>query len=147
MRIPWYKQMDTRITMIMQPAWGNVITRSFPAGRLILRRLTHQVTRAKDRHDSTTGAPASPHPFCHHDGSRILRIDRSFHSALKRANIDEFRFHDLRHTFGSHLTMRGVPLETIGALLGHNDPKMTKRYAHLSPASWKEAVSTLQDLR
>jgi integrase len=89
----------------------------------------------------------SPHLFCHPDGSRILRIDRSFHSALKRADIDDFRFHDLRHTFGSHLTMRGVPLETIGALLGHKDPKMTKRYAHLSPASLKEAVSTLQDLQ
>jgi len=43
--------------------------------------------------------------------------------------------------------MRGVSLETIGALLGHKDPKMTKRYAHLSPASLKEAVSTLQDLQ
>jgi hypothetical protein len=42
---------------------------------------------------------------------------------------------------------RGVPLETIGALLGHKDPKMTKRYAHLSPASLKAAVTTLQDLR
>jgi integrase len=88
----------------------------------------------------------SPYLFCHPDGALILRIDRSFHSALKRAGIEGFRFHDLRHTFASHLAMRGQPLETIGALLGHKDSKMTKRYAHLSPASLKAAVTTLQDL-
>jgi integrase len=90
---------------------------------------------------------ASPYLFCHPDGSRILRLDRSFHSAMKRAGIEGFRFHDLRHTFASHLAMRGVPLEIIGTLLGHKDPKMTKRYAHLSPASLKAAVTTLHDLR
>jgi integrase len=89
----------------------------------------------------------SAYVFCHQDGTCILRIDRSFHSALKRAGIDKFRFYDLRHTFASHLAMRGVPLETIGALLGHKDPKMTKRYAHLSPTSLKAAATILQDLR
>lgn len=89
---------------------------------------------------------SSPYLFCHPDGTQILRIDRSFHSALKRAGIEGFRFHDLRHTFASHLAMRGVPLETIGASLGHKDPKMTRRYAHLSPATLQQAVTTLQDL-
>lgn len=88
----------------------------------------------------------SPLLFCHPDGTRILRIDRSFHRAMREAGIEGFRFHDLRHTFASHLAMRGQPLETIGALLGHKDPKMTKRYAHLSPASLKAAVNALQDL-
>jgi integrase len=89
----------------------------------------------------------SPYLFCHPDGARILRVDRSFHSAVKQAGIEKFRFHDLRHTFASHLAMRGVPLETIGTLLGHKDPKRTKRYAHLSPVSLKAAVTTLKDLR
>jgi site-specific recombinase XerD len=43
--------------------------------------------------------------------------------------------------------MRGVSLETIGALLGHKNPKMTKRYAHLSPTTLQQAVTTLQDLQ
>jgi integrase len=90
---------------------------------------------------------ASSYLFCHPDGARILRIDRSFHRAMRAAGIEEFRFHDLRHTFASHLTIRGVPLETIGALLGHKDPKMTKRYAHLSPTTLKQAVHALQDLQ
>jgi integrase len=88
----------------------------------------------------------SPYLFCHPDGTRILRIDRSFHHALRDAAIEKFRFHDLRHTFASHLAIRGVSLEIIGALLGHKDPKMTKRYAHLSPTSLKHAVTTLHDL-
>jgi integrase len=78
---------------------------------------------------------SSPYLFCHPDGTRILRIDRSFHRAMRDAGIESFRFHDLRHTFAGYLAMRGVPLEIIGALLGHKDPKMTRRYAHLSPAS------------
>ena len=89
----------------------------------------------------------SPYLFCHPDGTRILRIDHSFHSALKRAGIEGFRFHDLRHTFASHLAMRGVPLETIGTLLGHKDPKMTRRYAHISLTTLQEAVTALQDLK
>jgi integrase len=89
----------------------------------------------------------SPFLFCHPDRTRILRIDRSFPSALSRAGIKGFRFHDLRHTFASHLAMRRVSLETIGALLGHKDPKMTKRYAHLSPTTLQQAVTTLEDLQ
>jgi integrase len=89
----------------------------------------------------------SPYLFCHPDGTRIPRITRAFHGALRRAGIDDFRFHDLRHTFASHLAMRGVPLETIGALPGLKDPKMTKRYAHLAPTTLQQAVTTLQDLQ
>jgi integrase len=89
---------------------------------------------------------SSPYLFHHPDGTRLWRIDRSFHHPMTRAGIEDFRFHDLRHTHASHLAMRGVPLETIGALLGHKDPKMTKRYAHVSPTSLKAAVTTFQDL-
>jgi hypothetical protein len=53
---------DTRITMIRRPAWGDVINRSFLGGRLILRCLTHQVTRARDRHAPTIRVSASPAP-------------------------------------------------------------------------------------
>jgi hypothetical protein len=95
---------------------------------------------------TSVGNTASPYLFCQSDGTRILRIARSFHSTLKRAGIEGFRFHDLRHTFASHLAMRSVSLETIGALLGHKDPKMTKRYAHLSrPPSRISKVGTKRE--
>jgi integrase len=89
----------------------------------------------------------SPSLFHHPDGTHILRIDRSFHTAMKRAGIEGFRFPDLRHTHASHLAMKGIPLETIGALLGHKDPKMTRRYARLSPASLRAAIATLEHLQ
>jgi site-specific recombinase XerD len=66
---------------------------------------------------------------------------------MERAAVEQLRFHDLQHTFASHLAIRGVPLETIGTLLGHKDPKLTKRYAHLLPASLRVAATRLHDLR
>jgi integrase len=61
----------------------------------------------------------------------------------KRAGIGDFRFHDLRHSFASYLTMGGVNLRTVQTLLGHKDLRMTMRYSHLSPEHLREAVSTL----
>lgn len=70
-------------------------------------------------------------------------VKRSFSSALRRAGIRDFHFHDLRHSFASHLIMAGVDLTTVKELLGHKDIKMTLRYAHLAPHHTKRAVDIL----
>jgi site-specific recombinase XerD len=61
----------------------------------------------------------------------------------QKANIENFRFHDLRHDFCSRLVQRGVDLYTVAALAGHKDIKMTARYAHLSPEKLRSAVAVL----
>lgn len=70
-------------------------------------------------------------------------INRVFNPALKRAKITDFRWHDLRHTFASRLTMAGVDLRTLQELMGHKTIKMTLRYSHLSPTHTLEAVNKL----
>ena len=71
-------------------------------------------------------------------------VKKSFKTALKKSGIEDFTFHDLRHTFASHLVMNGVDLMTIKELLGHKDIKMTMRYAHLSPDHKRLAVQKLE---
>ncbi|MEJ2325947.1 MAG: site-specific integrase [Chromatiaceae bacterium] len=55
-----------------------------------------------------------------------------FETALKRAGIEDFRWHDLRHTAASYLAMGGASLAEIAEILGHKTLAMVKRYAHLS---------------
>lgn len=55
-------------------------------------------------------------------------------AALKRADIQDFHWHDLRHTFASMAAMNGATLPELAALLGHKTLAMVQRYAHLSPA-------------
>lgn len=77
---------------------------------------------------------------------RLNYIRTGFKAALKRAGIEDCRFHDLRHTFASHLVMRGRSLKEVQELLGHKDIKMTMRYAHLSEEHKKHAVNALNGL-
>jgi integrase len=62
------------------------------------------------------------------------RADKSFADLLDRADIREFRFHDLRHTFASWYMMSGGDLYELSKLLGHSNIKMTERYAELAQA-------------
>jgi integrase len=62
------------------------------------------------------------------------RADKSFHELLERAEIRDFHFHDLRHTFASWYMMSGGDLYELSNLLGHSNIKMTERYADLARA-------------
>lgn len=64
-------------------------------------------------------------------------------NALKRAKLRHIGWHALRHTFASHLVMRGAPIKAVQELLGHSTIEMTMRYSHLSPDARRDAVRLL----
>lgn len=61
-----------------------------------------------------------------------LDFERPWQTALKRANIQDFRFHDLRHTAASYLAMNGAGLRELADILGHKTLAMVQRYSHLT---------------
>lgn len=81
--------------------------------------------------------------YCGDDGRPHGSVQKGFRAACRRAGIRDFRFHDLRHTFASHLVMAGVNIRAVQELLGHKDIKMTMRYSHLSRQHLQEAVGLL----
>ena len=83
-----------------------------------------------------------PYVF-HRNGTKINSIRTAFENALKRAGIENFHFHDLRHTFASRLVQKGVDLYVVKELLNHSDITTTQRYAHLRLDNLKKAVEKL----
>lgn len=84
--------------------------------------------------------------FCGPDGERLKDIKRSFSTALRKAGIKDFHFHDLRHTSASHLLMRGASLKSVQEHLGHSSLAMTQRYSHLSRNFQRQEVQKLNGL-
>lgn len=66
---------------------------------------------------------------------RKMRVDSNtaWNAALKRAGIEDFRFHDLRHTWASWLVQSGVPISALQEMGGWESVEMVRRYAHLAP--------------
>lgn len=64
--------------------------------------------------------------------NRPAQMRHAWDEALKAAEIEDFRWHDLRHTTASYLAMNNATLMEIAAVLGHKTLAMVKRYAHFS---------------
>ena len=79
-------------------------------------------------------------------GGRALdrdRVGRAFRRTCKRAKIEDFHFHDLRHDFCSRLVQRGVPLLVVMELAGHKRISTTEKYSHLMPENKVRGISVL----
>jgi integrase len=91
----------------------------------------------------------------HLRGPRVLQADKGgpltqkmvqdhVRRAGRRAGLEKLGVHILRHTFCSHLAMRGAPARAIQELAGHMDLGTTQRYMHLSPAAIESAIRLLE---
>ena len=75
--------------------------------------------------------------------TRYVSIHKGFGEVLKKANIKNFRFHDLRHTAATRMTEMGIDLAVVQEILGHSDVKTTMRYAHPVPERKLKAIEVL----
>ncbi len=128
-----WDNVDLRHGFILLNVTKNGERREIPINNT-LRNTLQGITRRLDIpyvfYNSVTGKPYQD-------------VKRSFYTALRRAGIRDFKFHDLRHTFASQLVMAGVDITTVRELLGHKTLTMTLRYAHLAPSHTVKAVDIL----
>jgi integrase len=76
-------------------------------------------------------------------GERLASINSSWPKVREEAGLEDFHFHDLRHTCGSWLVQAGVQLAEVKEILGHSTIRMTERYAHMAPENLRAAVDRL----
>jgi integrase len=98
------------------------------------------VTAAHGPRPATDANHVNPE-YRYGDGQKDWR--RWFEACIDDACIENFRWHDLRHTFASRLVMAGVDLPTVQRLMGHKTIAMTMRYAHLADGHVTAAVERL----
>ena len=140
---------------IMNMTWDDV---DLANGRMTLhetkndeRRVVPLVSRALEalkehakvrRLDTTFLFPAKPNV---QKVQKPMDIRDAWKTALKNADIADFRFHDLRHSAASYLAMNGASLAEIAEVLGHKTLQMVKRYAHLSEAHTAGVVARMNE--
>lgn len=115
--------------------------------KTISRRVVPLSSRAIEILSGLKKSPKHNRVFSGSEGGFIHpdKIYNELKLALKKLGL-EGDVHQWRHTFASHLVMKGVGLETVSKLLGHASIEMTMKYAHLAPAHLQTAVNELPDL-
>jgi integrase len=131
------------------------------AGRIVVRRTLWRDQEGTPKGGRTREVPLSddaiatlkahrhlkgPYVFCEASGARLThsRVKDVVPWTCSKAGLAKrLTTHDLRHTFASHLVMRGASLKAVQELLGHETIEMTLRYSHLTPDVKREAVRLL----
>lgn len=140
-----------RLGEIMQLRWGDV---DLEKGRIILhetkngeRRVVPLVSYAlqllrdlmEKRHGDTILL------FPSNKRKKSMNLRGAWESAVQKAKLLDFRFHDLRHSCASYLAMSGASLTEISEVLGHKTLQMVKRYSHLSESHTSKVVEKMND--
>jgi integrase len=124
---------------VQRSDWNGQVTMP-KGGRLRYVPLTVRLTNALREHRQLK----SSRVLCQSDGTPFTRqqVQYRIKRASRRAHVQE-GVHVLRHSFCSHLAMRGAPARAVQELAGHSDLGMTQRYMHLSPAALESAIELL----
>ncbi len=131
-----WEHVDFTTGIITIPRSKHGETRRVPMNDTVRELLRTRTSRLKSEYVFPCGTGDTPIDACNY-------MRRVFVPGLNTAAIENFHWHDLRHTFASRLVMKGVDLRTVQELMGHKTITMTLRYAHLSPAHQLDAVQKL----
>jgi len=128
-------------TMVIRRSSWNGIVGSPKSGRERKSPLTARLRAALKAHRHLR----SHLVFCREDARPLTQssVDWAVRFAARRAGLRSFGPHVLRHTFCSHLAMRGAAPKAIQELAGHSTLTMTLRYMHLAPSALREAIALL----
>lgn len=134
---------------VMGLKWPDV---DLKQGRMVLhetkngeRRVVPLAGKALEamRNHSKVRRLGSDYVFPSRNGKQPADIRTAWNNALEAAEIDDFHFHDLRHSAASYLAMNGASLAEIADILGHKTLQMVKRYSHLSDS---HVASVVEDM-
>jgi integrase len=129
-----WKDADSKAGVLTIPRSKNGEARHVPMNATV-REILSRRTRSLDRNALV---------FPNSVGMVDLRwAEKSFPEAARAAQIEDFRLHDLRHSFASRLVMAGVDLLTVMQLGGWKSLAMVQRYGHLSPGHRQSAIERL----
>jgi integrase len=131
-----WTRVDFQRRKILLEITKNGDPREIPMNKTVLALLEDLYTHRK-------GPFVFPIERKYKDDKRSAIPQRWFTKIAIKAKVDDFHWHDARHTFASRLVMAGVDLLTVSKLMGHKTVSMTARYAHLSPEHNLSAVEVL----
>lgn len=135
MNLHWH-DIDFQRGSILLTATKNDTSRSVPLTGLALMLLQDL---AKVRRLDTTLVFYGSLP------NKPMDLKKPWEAAVRQAGLENFRFHDLRHTAASYLAMNGATTMEIAAVLGHKTLQMVKRYSHLANSHTAKVVTAMND--
>ncbi len=135
MNLTW-SNVDLKNCRIVLYKTKNGETRSVPLTHLALTML-----KKHERNRPLTSTLVFPSK----NNKKPLDLRSAWETAIKNANIEDFRWHDLRHSCASYLAMNGASLTEIAEILGHKSIQMSKKYAHLSESHTSTVLRSMNE--
>lgn len=104
-------------------------------------------TKALEALEKIKKQSSNPYVFCgKKENQHLKNIDSFWRKLRKEAGLDNFRIHDLRHSFASFALKQGTHLKTVSRLLGHSSVRTTERYAHLENEFLKKESNKIAEI-